>query len=37
MSTCLIKLAQWGARIPKKEDGSYNYMPTGPMVGIIGV
>lgn len=33
----LDKLVEWGTKVPKKEDGSYNVLPTGPMTGIIGV
>lgn len=31
------KLVEWGARLPKREDGSYAVIPTGPMTAIIGV
>ncbi len=31
------KLVQWGARVPKREDGSYAVIPTGPMTAIIGI
>ncbi|NLO48538.1 MAG: FAD-binding protein [Clostridiales bacterium] len=31
------KLVEWGAKIPKREDGSYAVIPTGPMTAIIGV
>ncbi len=31
------KLVEWGARLPKNEDGSYNVIPTGPMTAMIGV
>jgi len=31
------KLVEWGARLPKREDGSYATLPTGPMTAIIGV
>ena len=33
----LDKLAEWGARLPKREDGSYQVIPTGPMTAMIGV
>lgn len=33
----LDKLVEWGARLPKREDGSYAVIPTGPMTAIIGV
>ncbi|MDR0652334.1 MAG: FAD-binding protein [Synergistaceae bacterium] len=33
----LGKLAEWGARLPKKPDGSWNVVPTGPMTAMIGV
>ncbi len=33
----LDKLVDWGARLPKREDGSYAVIPTGPMTSIIGV
>ena len=33
----LDKLVEWGARLPKREDGSYQVIPTGPMTGMIGV
>jgi succinate dehydrogenase/fumarate reductase flavoprotein subunit len=33
----LDKLVEWGARLPKKEDGSYAVIPTGPMTAIIGI
>lgn len=31
------KLVEWGARLPKREDGSYNVIRTGPMTAMIGV
>lgn len=31
------KLVQWGARVPKREDGSYAVMPTGPMTAMISI
>ena len=31
------KLVQWGARVPKREDGSYAVMPTGPMTAMITI
>lgn len=31
------KLVEWGARVPKREDGSYAVIPTGPMTAIIGI
>ena len=31
------KLVEWGAKIPKREDGSYAVIPTGPMTAIIGI
>lgn len=33
----LDKLVEWGARLPKRPDGSYAVIPTGPMTAIIGV
>lgn len=33
----LDKLVEWGAKLPKHEDGSYNVIPTGPMTSMIGV
>ncbi len=33
----LDKLVEWGARLPKREDGRYNVIPTGPKTAIIGV
>ena len=33
----LDKLVAWGARLPKRDDGSYAVIPTGPMTAIIGV
>jgi len=33
----LDKLVEWGARLPKNPDGSYNVVPTGPMTAMIGV
>ena len=33
----LDKLVEWGAKLPKRADGSYAVIPTGPMTGIIGV
>ncbi len=33
----LDKLVEWGARLPKREDGSYQVIPTGPMTAMIGV
>lgn len=33
----LDKLVEWGARLPKREDGSYQIIPTGPMTAMIGV
>jgi succinate dehydrogenase/fumarate reductase flavoprotein subunit len=31
------KLVEWGARLPKRPDGSYAVIPTGPMTAIIGI
>jgi succinate dehydrogenase/fumarate reductase flavoprotein subunit len=31
------KLVEWGARLPKRTDGSYAVIPTGPMTAIIGI
>lgn len=31
------KLVDWGVKIPYNEDGSLKVIPTGPLVGIIGV
>jgi len=31
------KLVEWGANVPKREDGSYDVMPTGPMTAMIGI
>jgi succinate dehydrogenase/fumarate reductase flavoprotein subunit len=31
------KLTEWGVKIPQNDDGSYKVIPTGPMVGMIGV
>ncbi len=31
------KLSDWGVKVPYNEDGSLKVIPTGPMVGIIGV
>jgi succinate dehydrogenase/fumarate reductase flavoprotein subunit len=31
------KLVEWGARVPKRPDGSYAVIPTGPMTAIIGI
>ncbi|HHU30933.1 MAG: FAD-binding protein [Bacillota bacterium] len=33
----LDKLVEWDAKLPKRADGSYAVIPTGPMTGIIGV
>jgi len=33
----LDKLSGWGVNIPKKEDGSYNVMPTGPYTAMIRI
>lgn len=33
----LEKLEQWGARLPRKEDGSFHFMQAGPMTGMIGI
>jgi len=33
----LDKLTEWGAKVPKNPDGTYNVMPTGPATAIIGV
>jgi succinate dehydrogenase/fumarate reductase flavoprotein subunit len=33
----LDKLVEWGARLPKRPDGTYAVIPTGPMTAIIGV
>lgn len=33
----LDKLVEWGAKLPKNEDGSYSVTPTGPMTAMIGV
>jgi succinate dehydrogenase/fumarate reductase flavoprotein subunit len=33
----LDKLVEWGAVLPKREDGSYAVIPTGPMTAMIGV
>lgn len=33
----LDKLVAWGARLPKREDGTWAVIPTGPMTAIIGV
>jgi len=31
------KLIEWGVKVPYNEDGTLKIIPTGPMVGIIGV
>ena len=31
------KLIEWGVNVPYNEDGSLKVVPTGPMVGMIGV
>ena len=31
------KLVEWGVKVPYTEDGKLKVVPTGPMVGIIGV
>jgi succinate dehydrogenase/fumarate reductase flavoprotein subunit len=33
----LDKLVEWGAKLPKRADGSYAVIPTGPMTAMIGV
>jgi succinate dehydrogenase/fumarate reductase flavoprotein subunit len=33
----LDKLSEWGANLPKNEDGTWNVFPTGPMTSMIGV
>jgi succinate dehydrogenase/fumarate reductase flavoprotein subunit len=33
----LDKLVAWGARLPKRPDGTYAVIPTGPMTSIIGI
>ncbi len=33
----LDKLVEWGARLPKRADGGYDVVPTGPMTAMIGV
>ena len=33
----LDKLVEWDAKLPKKEDGSWNVIPTGPMTSMIGI
>ncbi|NLL38035.1 MAG: FAD-binding protein [Clostridiales bacterium] len=33
----LDKLIEWGAKLPKNADGTYNAIPTGPMTAMIGV
>jgi len=33
----LDKLVEWGARLPKNKDGSWNVIPTGPMTSMIGI
>ena len=31
------KLVEWGVKVPHNEDGTLKVVPTGPMVGMIGV
>ncbi|MFV0441648.1 MAG: FAD-binding protein [Lachnospirales bacterium] len=31
------KIETWGVNVPRNEDGTLKVMPTGPMVGMIGV
>ena len=31
------KIEEWGGKLPKNEDGSWNVMPTGPMTAMIRV
>ena len=33
----LKKLSSWGVNVPKKENGEYHVMPTGPMTAMICV
>ena len=33
----LDTLCRWGVNVPKRDDGSYNVMPTGPMTAMIRV
>lgn len=33
----LDTLCRWGVNVPKREDGSYNVLPTGPMTAMIRV
>jgi succinate dehydrogenase/fumarate reductase flavoprotein subunit len=36
-NSMLDKLVEWGAKLPKRPDGSYAVIPTGPMTAIIGI
>ena len=31
------KIVEWGGKLPKKDDGTWNVMPTGPMTAMIRV